>query len=288
LLKNNLQAKLIQSNDGFNLYNLVEIRSFLNLLRLTEDTFVIHDDHWENAKRELKHIYSNSSKLDICLNIIKDFETINTNKKYKSDLITFIRDSKLEDFYNENGETIFVSTIHKAKGREFDNVFLLLEKNERFDAQTDIRKRELYVAFTRAKQNLTIHINEAYLNQYNVDEMVRIHSTETYLPPNEIVMHLTYKDIWLDYFINKQNLLAPLMSGQSLYVGTDECLNSKGQSILKFSQLFMKQIEIMKEKNFELKNAKINHIVYWLKEGTEEEIKIVLPELYFQRISNPS
>jgi ATP-dependent DNA helicase RecQ len=37
----------------------------------------------------------------------------------------------LEDFYSENGETIFVSTIHKSKGREFDNVYLMLEN---FDA----------------------------------------------------------------------------------------------------------------------------------------------------------
>ena len=40
----------------------------------------------------------------------------------------------------------------------------------------------------------------------------------------------------------------------------------------------------MKAKNYELKNAKVNFVIYWKKEETEQEIKIVLPELYFERI----
>jgi ATP-dependent DNA helicase RecQ len=61
------------------------------------------------------------------LNLIRDFEDCNPKKKYKSDFETFVRESKLEDFYNENGETVFVSTIHKAKGKEFDNIFIMLD-----------------------------------------------------------------------------------------------------------------------------------------------------------------
>jgi ATP-dependent DNA helicase RecQ len=63
----------------------------------------------------------------------------------------------------------------------------------------------------------------------------------------------------------------------------DECLNSKGQSVLKFSMQFVRQIESMKERNYELKSAEVNFIVYWLKEGEEKEVKIILPELYFER-----
>ena len=39
----------------------------------------------------------------------------------------------------------------------------------------------------------------------------------------------------------------------------------------------------MKEKNYELKKVKVNFIVYWLKEGSDHEIKIILPELYFKK-----
>jgi ATP-dependent DNA helicase RecQ len=76
-------------------------------------------------------------------------------------LEVFIRESKLEDFFNDNGETIFVSTIHKAKGKEFDNVFLMLEN---FNPATDEAKRQLYVAMTRAKKNLTVHLNSKILH----------------------------------------------------------------------------------------------------------------------------
>lgn len=280
LLKHDMQAKLIQTNDGFSLYNLSEVRFFLSKLNLADDVFIISDDIWENAKRELINRFRNSTKLEVCNNIIKDFEATNPKKKYKSDFEVFIHESKLEDFFNENGETIFVSTIHKAKGKEFDNVFLILEN---FNPATDEARRQLYVAMTRAKQNLTIHINSNYLDNLKAENLERVDDKEIYLPPNEMVMHLTFKDVWLDYFINKQHLVSQLKSGDILILNGDECLNSKEQSVLKFSQQFVGQIETMKERNYELKNAKVNFIVYWLKEGAEQEVKIILPELYFER-----
>lgn len=280
LLKNGLQAKLIQTSDNFNLYNLAEVRFFLSKLKLGDDVFVISDDIWNEAKRELTNMYRNSTKLEICNNIIKDFEETNTKRKYKSDLEVFIRESKLEDFATHNGERIFVSTIHKAKGKEFDNVFLMLED---FNTSTDEANRQLYVAMTRAKQNLTIHLNSNYLDNLSVENMERLEDKNTYLPPNEFAMHLTHKDVWLDYFINKQYLVSQLTSGDTLTLNGDECLNSKGQSVLKFSTQFIHQIESMKQRNYELKSAKVNYILYWLKEGTEQEVKIILPELHFEK-----
>ena len=281
LLKNNMQAKLIQSNDGFNLYNLVEVRYFLSLLNQDDDVFIISDDSWENAKRELMNKFRNSHKLEICNNIIKDFEVTNPKKKYKSDLDVFIRESKLEDFFNENGETIFVSTIHKAKGKEFDNVFLMLDN---FNADTDEAKRQLYVAMTRAKQNLSIHLNSSLLdNQHSIENLQYMEDKNEYVQPGEFAMQLTYKDIWLDYFLNKQYLVSQLMSGDILTLNNDECLNSKGQSVLKFSKQFINQLENIKANDYKLKSAKVNFIVYWLKEGEEKEIKIILPEIYFEK-----
>ena len=125
----------------------------------------------------------------------------------------FIRESKLEDFLDEDGETIFVSTIHKAKGKEFDNVFLMLEN---FNQSTDEAKRQLYVAMTRAKQNLTIHLNSNFLDNLSAENLERIEDREIYLPPKELVMHLTYQDVWLDYFKNREHIISKLMSGDDL------------------------------------------------------------------------
>ena len=281
LLKNKVQAKLIQSNDGFSLYNIAEIRFFLNHLNLLDDVFIIQDDVWNQAKWALVKKFQYSNKLDVAKNIIKDFELTNTKKKYKSDLEIFLRESKLEDFFNANGETIFVSTIHKAKGKEFDNVFLLLEN---FNPESDEAKRLLYVAMTRAKQNLYIHLNNPFLNYITVDNLERYNRTEQYSISNELVMHLSLKDIWLGYFNHRQNIINELVSGDDLTVTGNECFDKKGRSVLRFSKKYTEQIEVLKTKNYNLTAAKVNFIVFWKNEETDIEIKIVLPELYFTRM----
>lgn len=283
LLKHNMPAKLIQTNDNFSLYHLVEVRFLLNQLNLSDDVFVISDEVWENAKRELVNKFRNSTKLEICKNIIKDFEATNPKRKYKSDLEVFIRESKFEDFFNENGETIYVSTIHKAKGKEFDNVFLMLEN---FNSTTDEAKRQLYVAMTRAKKNLTIHINTNILDDISVENLKWLQDWGVYSPPKEMVMHLTYKDVWLDYFLSRQHLISRLTSGDNLTWFDNECFHTNGHSVMKLSQSFIKQIETLKERNYKLKSAKVNFIVYWLKEGADQEAKIILPELYFEKQPN--
>ena len=96
-------------------------------------------------------------------------------------------------------------------------------------------------------------------------------------------MHLTYKDVWLDYFITRQHLVSQLISGDVLTINGDECTNSKGKSVIKFSQQFRNTIEAVKQKGFQLKQAKVNFIVYWKKEDSGQEVKIILPELYFER-----
>lgn len=280
LLKSGLQAKLIQSNDGFNLYNLAEVRFFLSQLNLADDITVISDDRWLSATKALADKLGKSNKLEICQNIIKDFEAVNPKKKYKSDLEVFIRESELANFISGNGETIFVSTIHKAKGKEFDNIFLMLDT---INLATDESRRQLYVAMTRAKSNLTIHLNGSYLDNILTANLERIENNESYLPPAEMVMHLTHKDVVLDYFIYKQSAISKLVSGDNLSINGHEFLNVNGQLVLRFSQRCRTEIEGMKQRGYELKGAKVNYLLYWKKEDAEQEIQIILPELYFQK-----
>lgn len=282
LTKNGHQAKLIQSNDSFSLYNLEEVRFFLNELKLNDDVFIISDDVWGNAKRKLIDRYKLSSKFEICNNLIKDFEGINTKKKYKSDFEVFIRESKLEDFISTNGETIFVSTIHKAKGKEFDNVFLLLEN---FDASEDEKKRQLYVAMTRAKQKLTIHLNGNYLNNFKTEELDRIENHDIFQPSSGLALHLSHRDLYLGYFEYIQKRVNELTSGDSIVISEEGCKNHKGELVLKFSKRFLDKIAELKKKGFELKEAKVNFIVHWTDEDREIKVKIVLPELHFEKSS---
>jgi len=280
LLRNGMTARLIQSNEGFNLFDLDEIRYFLNQPGLAGEIVNITDEAWEHAKRSLANRYRRSTKYELCRNLIRDFETANPRVRYKSDLEVFIRESKLEDFNGENGETILVSTIHKAKGKEFDNVFLMLGD---FNPATDDAKRLLYVAMTRAKRNLTIHLNSDFLLRLRAENMEKIGDRQIHSPAMEMAMHPGFRDVWLDYFISRQHLLNKLTSGDTLIVNEEECLNPEGKSVLKFSQQFVKQLAELKDKGYDLKSAKVNFIVHWTKEETGQEVKIILPELSFER-----
>lgn len=280
LIKNKVQAKLIQSNEGFSLYHVQEIRYFINLLNLTNDVFVISDDAWEDAKKEIAYHFRKSNRLDLCLNLISDFEQSNPKKKYKSDFETFMRESKLEDFYNENGETIFVSTIHKSKGKEFDNVFIMLDN---YNAESDEAKRVLYVGMTRAKSNLTIHLNTYLLDAPSKLSINRIENKEAYLAPNGISLHLSHKDVYLDYFEYVQNRIRNIFSGDTLMIRDEGCTNSNGDLVLKFSQKTVDALKYQAEKGYRLKEAKVNFIIYWHKDGSDKEVKIILPELYLEK-----
>jgi len=285
LLKNDIKAKLIQSNDGFSLFNLVEIRFLLDQLNLADDVFVISDDVWDAAKRKFKIEFDHSNKLEVCINLINEFEATNPKRKYKSDLVEFIRESKLEDFSGGNGETILVSTIHKAKGKEFDNVFLILDN---FIFKTDEARRQLYVAMTRAKQNLTIHLNSNFLNDLSANNLERVEDSVVYPPPEELAMQLTHQDVNLGYFAFIQHRVNNLLSGELIRIKEDGCANSSDEFVLKFSKKFLETIDKQANQGYKLKSAKVNFIVYWKNDEAEKEVKIVLPELYFEKQNDPA
>ncbi|WP_339922669.1 RecQ family ATP-dependent DNA helicase [uncultured Cyclobacterium sp.] len=289
LLKNNIPAKLIQSNESFNLYNLLEVRFFLNQLELEEDVYVINEDVWKEAKRALWKKYRGSSKIEICINLIKEFEASNPKKRYKTDFVLFIRESKLEDFITEKGDTIYVSTIHKAKGKEFDNVFLLLQNLNHLNSQ---EIRLLYVAMTRAKQKLSIHLNEDFLDKIIVADLLKIDDHALWPEPDIMVMQLSYKDVWLGYFKSTQYRTSELKSGDELHTNNGVCFNKEEEPILKFSKKFCSQMGELIKRGYQLSSVKVNFIVYWKDEETEKEFKVVLPELHFKRTphisSNPA
>ncbi len=72
------------------------------------------------------------------------------------------------------------------------------------------------------------------------------------------------------------------MSGDELSAERDCCRNSSGQVVVRFAKQFIKQIEGMEQKSYVLKRARVRFVLYWKKENTENEIKIILPEIVFE------
>jgi ATP-dependent DNA helicase RecQ len=97
-------------------------------------------------------------------------------------------------------------------------------------------------------------------------------------------MQLSFSDIFLGYFENRQYQINRLMPGDNLIIGNDGCTNQNGDIVLRFSKKFNDTISSLQEQGYHLKNVKINFIIYWIDPEKENEYKIILPELNFERM----
>lgn len=280
LLKNDRRAKLIQSMDGFQLNNLTEIRYFLNEIDKRLSSPVISDEIWNLAKNQLKAFYKSSECLENCLQLISEFETINKTK-YRTDLEEFIRESKYEDFYSVENDTVFVSTIHKAKGREFDCVYMMLNNVVLND---DEQKRKIYVGITRAKEELHIHYNTNIFIDAPVDIT---EDTRTYSEPETLILQFTHRDVVLDFFKEKDTMVRCLRSGDILQLREGYlAVPVKGQlcNIVKLSKACLEKVRQLNDKGYIPVSAKVRYVVLWRGKDDKKETAIVLPEIAFGKV----
>lgn len=282
LKQQGIAAKLIQSNEGFNLHQLLEVRIFLHFLNLNPQVSIISPDAWYRAVAQLRERFGHSRNVEWVLNLITAFEQVNPHHKYQSDLDTFIRESKLEDFYGVQRDVVAVSTIHKAKGREFDHVFLYLNG---FQALDDDKKRTLYVALTRAKNRLSMISNRHVLDEEGGLE--GIHVVDEYEPQGVVyryplTIYLGHRDVYLGHFRFCQPAIRALMAGQALAVDSVGCLDDFGQYVVKFSRQFGQRLQAYLQRGYRLQQAWVNFVVLWQGEEDEQEIRIVLPEIHLR------
>jgi ATP-dependent DNA helicase RecQ len=157
---------------------------------------------------------------------------------------------------------------------------------DNFDANSDNSKRQLYVAMTRAKQNLIIHYNGSFLYNIEVEELTHIKNMGIHPLPKHLMYHLTHKDINLGYFDFIQGRLNSLKSGDALEINEKGLMNLHGEQIVKFSQTFQTRRIALEKQGYRLVESKIRFILYWRNHNeiveNKKEIKIVLPELYFE------
>jgi len=181
-----------------------------------------------------------------------------------------------------DSSTIYISTIHKAKGKEFDHVILLLSN---FKLVDDRAKRLFYVALTRAKNNLTIHSNSILFKSSTIQNLDVYRDEKSYPILEEILIKLDHSDVWLSYSHRHQKAARQVHSGMDLELFEDGCGLKTGEVILKFSRKFQSQLEERRQKGYFPSKAKVNYILYWQDDKTQKEILIVLPEISLKKVT---
>ena len=287
LLKKGVRASLIQSMEHFRLYDLLEIRHFLKWLDTMQKSPIISDEAWETARTRLERQYATSSCLENCKRLLCDFE-VTHKEKYRSDLENFIRESAYNDFSAVEGAPVTVSTIHKAKGREFDKVYMLLKGT---NAATDDDRRTLYVGMTRAKKELYIHCNTALFASpaiRNVEGLAYVEDRNTYAEPEEIALQLTHRDVVLDFFKGKKGYIFGLRAGKPLcFTPGDRELhaltNGMPMPVVRYSKAFRDRLQRLTDRGYRPYSAKIRFILAWKGKEDAEETAIVLPDIVLRR-----
>ena len=257
-----LHATVAQSMGGFRFGNLAEVRYFLKQLKQLgkNEDVSITNEIWQDAKQRTIETYATSTCLSIMQHFFTDFE-ITHKTYYHSDLREFIFESNIEDFIVSDDNSVFVSTIHKAKGREFDNVYLLSSIPDVRDVED---MRAYYVGLTRAKHNLYLVTN----------------------PPTDyslISIALNMHDVILNFFNGRKEIVLRLRSGDSLQYNDGFLLNKQGINVAALSASGKDKLKAWTNKDYKVTGAKVSYTLAWRPVNSETEYAVCLANIIMSK-----
>ena len=253
-----IHAILVQSGGGFRFINLAEVRYFVK--HLGDEGTVISTEVWQTAKERTCRTYASSRLMPVMKHFWEDYEQINRTI-YRSDLRQFLLESDVEDFISYENNCVFVSTIHKAKGREFDSVHLFISEPDTINPE-DLRIN--YVGLTRARRNLYIYM-KPILDQKNISISLNLH------------------DVWLDYFKERKDKVLKLRSGDLLLYSNGYLVSQQGDYIACLSKAKRQQLEELQQNGYSVISADVSYILAWRPREELNEIAVCLSNLILSK-----
>ena len=258
LERQGVHALLVQSGGGFRFINLAEVRYFVKCL--AGEGAVVSKKVWNEAKERTCQTYATSRLLPVMKHFWEDYERIN-RIIYRSDLRQFLLESDVEDFVALDNNCVFVSTIHKAKGREFDTVHLFVSETDTADPD-DLRT--IYVGLTRARHRLYIY-PKPLLDQKNIS------------------IGLDLRDVWLGYFKERKDKVLCLRSGDPLKYVNGYLLSSQDDYIACLSRSMRQQMDEIQQKGYRVVSAQVSYILAWRPRDERKEVAVCLANIVLQK-----
>ena len=216
----------------------------------------ISKEKWNEAKQRTLGTYASSTCLNIMKHFFSDFE-ITHQSYYFSDLREYIFESNIEDFIAADDKSVFVSTIHKAKGREFDSVYLMSAIP---DGRSVDDMRAYYVGLTRAKRNLYLVTN----------------------PPtmySSISIALNMHDVILDFFKGRKDIVLRLRSGDYLLYRDGYLQNEQDINVAALSASGKDKLRVWTDKGYEVTSAKVSYTLAWKPQDSKIEYAVCLANI---------
>ena len=284
LRKHGLRSKLIQSMDGFRFWNMAEVRLFLKYIERDTHTPIVTDEVWNEAKRKTFQAYATSSSLPYLKRCIELFEKIN-KAKYLTDFKELVFESTTEDFCDTSDADVVVSTIHKSKGCEFDDVYMLVSQPQHV---TDSEMRRYYVGMTRARKRLFIYTNSTLFDRLPAD----IHQVDQtpYVFPDEVMLQLSHKDVNLGFFKSRKKEILSLRSGEKLCFANNLLyVPNNQQPVAQLSQKMQAELAQWALKGYLVSSATIRFVVAWKPKDApkdEKEYAVLLLDLELKKTTN--
>ncbi|MDE6079695.1 MAG: RecQ family ATP-dependent DNA helicase [Duncaniella sp.] len=281
LRRQGLNCRLVQSMDGFRFWNMAEVRMFLKQIATNSTVPTIPDETWEKAKQKVAATYDGSASLHYLQRCLEIFEQTN-RVKYHTDFKEFLFESSIEDFCDFSGADVVVSTIHKAKGREFDDVYMLVAAPP---AVSNQNLRRYYVGATRAKERLFIHSDSPLFEPMPADE--HIVCRELYGMPDEIVLQLTHRDVNLGFFKMRKHEILSLRAGAQLRFANNYLYTYDGNVVVgQLSQKMQGELKHWGERGYRVHEASVRFIVAWRPKDAapdEKEHAVLLADLTLKK-----
>ena len=320
LVDNGYPAKLIQENEKFDLSQLFELNLLTKKIQNSCKTSLINKDIWDDCIRKFEYFFRDSSVINECKTLLNTFDK-NYRTKYMFDFQMFLKESKLDDFVRKEDNIIYVSTLHKSKGREFDNVYIMLNN---FKLNDDDALRLLYVGMTRAKKSLYINYNNDIFDDFDDKSIELKLDANNYPEYQKIILELGHDDVYLGHFdfdnknkdnqeqlkkleeiehktdetikditkyksyIERNNIIKDkiynIKTGDKLIWNDGYLEIDRGDKAIRLSQKALNEINELNNNGYILKDAKVRFKVYWQNKERTQKGLIILPTLYFDSL----
>lgn len=245
-------------NVGYKIKNLIEIYEFNEILQLEE---TINEDTLYKILQTIKAKYHTSKNFKYIEKVVKIF--MQMNEIFTLSIWNEFLDELEMNMFEEQA-SFNISTIHKSKGREFDNVIMMLQ-NVKVNSYF---RRLYYVGMTRAKHNLYMISNDIHFDLSKQVPMRVKEDAMVYPEPNLVTLLMSLKDINLGFTSSIELNGKDIIAGHKAklvqkYHNKPRVVFQEQDSIAQLAKGFEAEIAKYENKGYRIIDIEIESVIHW-------------------------